>query len=130
MNFIIKKDTGRKIENKETKEMDAVYDILGELEFFSLPIIGQKFELNKKSYAVQGFILNKDNKNERSIVAIEVDKKYEAPIIDEEVRFDRFKHKIEKTKDGGERTIDDAGKVIREWDKEGKLIKGKPYNQE
>lgn len=114
-----------------------------DIELTKLPAITEKIEVNKKFYKVNGII--NDNKAEGMthyfIDCTEANKHYDDnisrnayydktqnQILEDGYRRDRYGHRIIENKDGSYKTINDKGKIIREWDKDGHLIKGEPYN--
>lgn len=117
MNYILRRDTGRMRDKKK------VYEEIGEYENYNSVTVSQKIEYNKKTYAVNDIIQGEDV---TYLTVREVEKKYEDN-IKQVYRHDRFKHQIFSLKDGGEETRDSNGKVVRRWDKDGKLILGEPY---
>lgn len=116
MNYVLRRDTGRKRDNKK------IYEEIGEYECYNSVTLSQKIEYNKKDYAVKDIVQGEDV---TYLTVKLVDKKYEDN-IKHVYRHDRFKHQVFETKDG-EETRDKNGKVVRKWDKAGKLIFGEPY---
>jgi hypothetical protein len=116
MNYVLRLDTG-KIRNEK-----KVYEELGEYESSNNLTLSQKFEYNKKSYAVSDIVQSEDV----TYLDVKLVEKNYKDNIKQVYRHDRFKHQIFETKDG-EETRDKNGKVIRKWDKEGKLVFGEPY---
>lgn len=121
---VIKKQSTNELAYKELEEREMSKEHI---------FLGAKLEVGKKTYSIKNITIAPGLKDEKGVMrkenfidVIEVSKNYSPP-VEEKYRRDRYRHQILKTKEGGEKTIDENGKTVREWDKEGKLIKGIPY---
>lgn len=108
---------------------------LEEREFEKMPIIGDSLKIGRKNYQIVNIIIadgmKKRNEEEMHmenyidvLAAMKVQKNEQIKNI---TRRDRYQHDIIERKDGSYYTVDKEGRKIREWDKDNKLIFGKPY---